>query len=898
MSNQDRSSIFFRSNLMPRAESTPIREDLPFLSKIWDHQLLERLKANCLPMTAMQEKAYQQTALHCMYAPEGDYPFGTVRSADGTVRVVCKCTNTICSLFTTCRPEVDPAAMTPTEPLLIVRCDAVPSSSLEKAAAAEPDGTADREEQFAAELNAQITEDTADDLYTAFLHRVDPPDSLRLEAEYAAVLWPQDLGLLEHLIRQADQQTPAALVQTTDLLTDEASPPVLPHDLPGRLLEIPAMQPEGRAGCMPKDEFVRRLLLARREKRGPQFAAASQEEIIRLPATKRTIINAGPGTGKTWTLIERIIALTESGAVAPEEIQVLCFSRSAHEVVVERLREAARTGRLGPAWQKVEINTFDSYAAYLLLFLRDAEPRWLPCRPQNIMRGGFDQTMKYALTAIRRHPQIAANLRHLIVDEIQDLVGVRAEFLLALTAALPEACGFTFLGDSCQSIYDFSVGSNQCRTDALYQGLCSGDPLPDRCSFDENRRSTAELAAIAGPYRKALLSGRAEQVRRASQRLRQSTPYLEISWDDPGAGAFGELCDKGTLAVLTRSNGAALAVSTQLHHGQVAHELYLAEMKEYLGGWIGRLLLRYGGQTLDSEDFADAFAELYPQADPLPYWEALTGEQRLDQSRYEIRDLLQGIRFSADSSQSSIHDKLLRSPEDSTADVRVMTIHKAKGQEFDTVLVPETTLTEPRSARRDPDALFEEGRVAYVALTRARTALHRIALPPGTRSLHHRRASKTRGLTERWYNRTRAGMQLFEIGATQDMDPKTFAAGQDVQEYLLQFADSLPGLEVGLQLEDEDNLVYTLSDRDRPGFPLARTGEQFALDLSGLLAPTSRFRVALKAPDSFRDIYVRRVVTHVGPAAGAPEAARIYGDVAVWLGLQVIGLAKADYDRY
>jgi len=47
---------------------------------------------------------------------------------------------------------------------------------------------------------------------------------------------------------------------------------------------------------------------------------------------------------------------------------------------------------------------------------------------------------------------VAAEFKHILLDEMQDLVGVRADFALELLhSAQP---GFTLFGDSAQGIYD------------------------------------------------------------------------------------------------------------------------------------------------------------------------------------------------------------------------------------------------------------------------------------------------------------------------------------------------------------------------------------------------------------------------------------------------------------
>lgn len=49
---------------------------------------------------------------------------------------------------------------------------------------------------------------------------------------------------------------------------------------------------------MPKPEEITKINFA-------SFKETTQDEIIAKDPTERSIVNAGPGTGKTWTLIEK-----------------------------------------------------------------------------------------------------------------------------------------------------------------------------------------------------------------------------------------------------------------------------------------------------------------------------------------------------------------------------------------------------------------------------------------------------------------------------------------------------------------------------------------------------------------------------------------------------------------
>ena len=71
------------------------------------------------------------------------------------------------------------------------------------------------------------------------------------------------------------------------------------------------------------------------------------------------------------------------------------------------------------------------------------------------LAGTFDRRIAQATRLLESHPDLLSGVQHVCIDEIQDLVGVRSTFVMALLGRLD--CGFTLLGDPAQGIYEFSV---------------------------------------------------------------------------------------------------------------------------------------------------------------------------------------------------------------------------------------------------------------------------------------------------------------------------------------------------------------------------------------------------------------------------------------------------------
>ena len=70
----------------------------------------------------------------------------------------------------------------------------------------------------------------------------------------------------------------------------------------------------------------------------PGIADLDQKAVIGAPATDRLLVEAGPGSGKTWVAINRVVHLIEEG-VSPTRIWLLSFTRAAVEELRKRVGE-------------------------------------------------------------------------------------------------------------------------------------------------------------------------------------------------------------------------------------------------------------------------------------------------------------------------------------------------------------------------------------------------------------------------------------------------------------------------------------------------------------------------------------------------------------------------------
>lgn len=573
--------------------------------------------------------------------------------------------------------------------------------------------------------------------------------------------------------------------------------------------------------------------------------ATARERLSTADAGARLLVDAGPGTGKTQAAAMRISALV-AGGLSPSQILVLSFSRGAVRTLTRRMVAVAGADeRVVEELRHVAVRTFDSWAFRIL--------RLLGGQPEDLLRRRHDDNIE-ALVSLLRGPsredvrQVLGDRRHLIVDEFQDLPGVRGELVLALLELLAPSdgggCGFTVLGDPAQAIYGFAaVGDREVVGAAAYWRRivdCYGDGL-SVLRLTRNFRSTPAIAAMSARLRSVLTGDLKDEAKRAA--VQEALAAL------PGSEGMdlASVTSGGSSAVLTRTNGEALRVLTGLMgkelEGAGRLRMRAANFATLPPAWIAGLLRRVPTGSVARSQFDRIHAHLSTAWGPtlcaelaLPdagtVWGriALASEAAADATSVELAALRARLGWpdAFPDDQQLLEDGVV-----------VTTIHQSKGAEFDAVTILETA---PDRLPEGADAA-EEAHVGYVAMTRAGETLSRasanaIWTPPTGWSF---RNDRTRLCS--WWN----GWINLEMGQKGDVDPLSFvdpalhgAGGPAaLQDYLLANAGSLVGRKVMLckHADDDGHATWRihLQTDDGPGMLLGATAAQLTYDLLHVL---------------------------------------------------------------
>jgi DNA helicase-2/ATP-dependent DNA helicase PcrA len=169
-----------------------------------------------------------------------------------------------------------------------------------------------------------------------------------------------------------------------------------------------------------------------------------QASVAKASVSEKLVVHAGPGSGKTLTLIERLKFLMLSGVQAGE-VLVVSFSVAAKEELEKRIKHTDENEDI----RFIHPRTLDSLATQIVT------------ETSGSCSGSFLSRIKQAKEIVRMSnpnpPTAIDGRKHILIDEAQDIVGSRAELLLAILSRLLDTAGFTVFADVAQSIYDFQI---------------------------------------------------------------------------------------------------------------------------------------------------------------------------------------------------------------------------------------------------------------------------------------------------------------------------------------------------------------------------------------------------------------------------------------------------------
>ena len=492
-------------------------------------------------------------------------------------------------------------------------------------------------------------------------------------------------------------------------------------------------------------------------------------------------ILAGAGSGKTTTITRRIAQQVVSGAFAPGQIMAVTFTDKAAGELKQRLAVLGVAGVRASTFHSAALRQLRHFApeavgkilpskALVLRQIANTLPAPFKFRPAGDLATEIEWAKnrritvdRYAREADRREPPIPVDLMLRVFREYERRKAAEGQIdfedLLELTVQMFEANGTAretfraqyraFTVDEYQDVnllqqtlLDLWLGDRDdlCVVGDDYQSIYSvtgAGPehllgVPRRfphalvVRLEDNYRSTPQVLALANELVPNL--GGAEKTLRPTLPAGDEPvvrPYPTP--DDEGVAIVAEirrLTVGGTavpleqIAILARTNARLTDFEELLHEAGIPFQ-GSSLLERDAARRITRRLER------SSEEAAGAVRAAALEAG----WLETVPDKLGDREQVRQTDLARIVQLAAESDGDAaafVTDLRRRFDPggDSARGVNLLTLHRAKGLEFEAVFIPRLQEKElPSKQARTPAEIDEERRLLYVGLTRAKRVL-------------------------------------------------------------------------------------------------------------------------------------------------------------------------------
>jgi DNA helicase-2/ATP-dependent DNA helicase PcrA len=487
-------------------------------------------------------------------------------------------------------------------------------------------------------------------------------------------------------------------------------------------------------------------------------------------------ILAGAGSGKTTTITRRIAQQVASGAFAPQQIMAVTFTDKAAGELKQRLASLGAAGVRASTFHSAALRQLRHFSpepvgkilpskALALRQIANSLPAPYKFRPAGDLATEIEWAKnrrigveRYAVEADGREPPIPVDLmlrvfreyerrkageglidfedlleltvqmferdggaretfraqyRAFTVDEYQD-VNLLQQALLDLW--LGERDDLCVVGDDYQSIYSFTGAGPE-----HLLGVPARFPQALVVRLEENYRSTPQVLALANKLVPNL--GGAEKTLRPTLAAGDEPvvrPYPTA--EDEGDAIVAEIRRLGEpleeIAILARTNARLTDFEELLHEAGIPFQ-GSSLLERDAARRITRRLERSG------EDAAGAVRAAALDAGWLEQLPDKLGDREVVRQTDLARIVQLAAEFDGDAA-SFVADLRRRfdSGGDGARGVNLLTLHRAKGLEFEAVFIPRLQEKElPSKQARTPSEIAEERRLLYVGMTRAKRVL-------------------------------------------------------------------------------------------------------------------------------------------------------------------------------
>lgn len=500
-------------------------------------------------------------------------------------------------------------------------------------------------------------------------------------------------------------------------------------------------------------EQLRATKVAEFFKRFEESEEPAQWEVVRHPFDGHILVNAGPGAGKTFVLVGRIAHLIRHQNIDPSQIIVLAFNRAVVFEIRRRIRELFKSLGYAAYATRLRVSTFHSFAMSNMRKFGnvDFEEKSL----ENILKDFAD--LMFRDGSFRQ--KVVGNTRCILVDEYQDVTYDVYSVVKQLYLGSGSKAGVMVIGDDDQDIlrwqrlgrgeyYQFSkIYFTKFEEDFSVAGLSKfvlkKNFRSDRLIVESSQRmisnclksdqSTLRIKSSPLVARDSAQNGVCEGINWRGKNWEQAL--------DRTAQILANLHQsrRGSIAILCRTNAEVAEAHRRLAPVvpglmvQGGANPRVADLR-HVALWLDCLRERIADDDMALSAALRADVQRQFDADhSIPevrkpetvevhldeLWSLCVREQAFPYLS-DLVHFVESLRVDEYGRMTSMNNPMVGAV--------VTTLHKAKGLEFDSVLIlPSTLEFGTRSTGRTridvADDAAEEARLLYVGLTRAKHRL-------------------------------------------------------------------------------------------------------------------------------------------------------------------------------
>ena len=463
-----------------------------------------------------------------------------------------------------------------------------------------------------------------------------------------------------------------------------------------------------------------------------------QLQVYQADIRKNVSVIAGPGTGKTHTLVLRVARLIQEESILPNKILVLAYNRAVVEELKLRLKELFTKLGYKSLINSLQVYTFHGLVGSVLsqnrqdnLELREWEETFIQLYKQK----GRNVLGKFS------------DVEYVFIDEFQDITDKRLK-ILSLVAP-KERVYLTAIGDPNQSIYGYERANDQGsrgpeeyyqRFNSIYHPIIMQLIVNYRSTPDIIKESLkclpkhSELLPIQANPETEEFIGDVTIIDNRTDCLKQFCKLLQIEGNTEVAilyrsnvelykdfSLLKELCGKegweieikGSTTSFTNQREIAYLIDKIIKFRATALINDRQSIRKYVDQTIKTTFPNWDGNLM--ADFVNLFEYFYDQ---------------YNEGDSEYAEFVEFLKEITQKDDGQLFKILKQREKIKTRTVILTTIHRVKGMEYQNVVIPSSIAKLPfdtNDNQYDRDEYFhildEERRLRYVAFSRAKNNL-------------------------------------------------------------------------------------------------------------------------------------------------------------------------------